>query len=1081
LKRENFKVIVVFLLFFILVSLGAASAQPKRLQFVQLTSDDGLSSSIVSGLHQDYEGFLWIGTPDGLNRYDGFNFTYYRNNPDDSTSLIDNVVTAIFEDREKNLLIGTEDGLSLYDRDRDCFKNYASEKDSPLKGIQCSVMKIQEDKAGNIWLGTNRGLIYFNRKKNGIQQFVHNQSDKGSLSDNSVEAILIDSKGRLWITTHSDIDLYQPETRSFLHVSELTGGRSDLAGVVFRNMVEDEEGNIWIGSRAGLFCLKDFQLSGKPDLVHYIHDNKNSSSLSIDMINALFVDASGNIWVGTENGGLNLFISEKEGFWHYRKDDYDPQSLNNESIEAICQDNAGNLWFGTYSGGLNIALKNRTAIAKYQNLPGVMNSLSHNSVSCFREDHLKRLWVGTDGGGLDRFDEETGRFRRYNIENSSLSSNSILCIFEDSKNRIWLGTWSGGLVRFDPESGKFYSYTTKNSEIQDNNIFAIEEGFDDDLWLGSFEHGLIHYKIGKNEFSALTPENSKVGNAMVIKIVKFTDHRLLVGTTENFQVFFPYDNRFVTYSYDQQKPDGISYSRVTDILPENDSSVWIGTPKGLNRFNPLTGSFKSFYVRDGLPDDFIKGLTMDSSGLLWITTSRGVFWFGYRKNTKKSFTRADGLQSNEFLERSIFKDSNGNIYLGCGKGFNIVYPEKIVENRTIPNILITDLKIFNKSIRPGVKGSPLARNITETRELTLTHDKSVLTFSFATMDFSAPEKNRYAYIMENFDKDWIFTDNKSEVTYTNLNPGNYVFRVRGSNNDGLWNNAGTSIRLTILPPWWATLWFRLTFIILFLIMFSFFFISRERRLNKRRIELEMLVEAKTMELKELNASKDKFFSIIAHDLKNPFSTIIGFSELLREQLENGIDTKPREYARAIQSAAMQTFRLLENLLEWANTQRGKISFKPENINLEDLIYDELEVLRETATGKGIELRCVIPENINMNIFADKNMIRTIIRNLISNAIKFTNRKGKVIVKASAEDGIVKVSVIDNGIGMTPDTLSKLFKIDSNLSTRGTEDEKGTGLGLCLCRDFVEKHHGEITVESTPGNGSIFSIRLPRYA
>jgi signal transduction histidine kinase/ligand-binding sensor domain-containing protein len=1081
LKKENLQGFVIFFLFFVLVSFSAATAQPKRLQFVQLTSDDGLSSSIVSSLLQDYEGLLWIGTPYGLNRYDGFNFVYYKNNPADSCSLIDNVITTIFEDREKNLFIGTENGLSLYDREKDCFRNYMSDKTSPLNGINCSVRKIQEDKSGNLWLATDAGLIYFDRKKNISEQFTNNREIIGSLSDNNVESVLIDSRGRLWITNHKDIELFKPENRTFIHMSEVTHGSPDLAGIVFRNIVEDKEGNIWIGSRGGLFCFKDFRDNMKPEVVHYSHNSQNINSLSIDMVNSLFVDDEGNIWIGTENGGLNLFNAEKDEFWRYRKDDYDPQSLNNESIEAICQDNSGNLWFGTYSGGLNIALKNRNAIAKYQNLPGVKNSLSHNSATCFREDHQRKLWIGTDGGGLNLFDEQAGRFKRFNIENSGLSSNSVLCIFEDSKQRIWIGTWSGGLVRFDPISGKFHSYTTKNSGIQDNNIFTIEEGFDDDLWLGSFEHGLIHYQIAKNEFNALTPENSKVGNAMVIKIVKFTDQRLLLGTTENFQIFSPSDNHFLTYAYDQHKTDAMSYSRVTDILIENDSSVWIGTPKGLNQFNPIKGSFKRFYVKDGLPDDFIKGITMDSSGFLWITTGRGVCRFNYKTGSTKNFTKADGLQSNEFLERSIFKARSGNIYMGGGNGFNIVYPEKIVENRIVPNILITDLKIFNKSIQPGVKNSPLVRNITETRELTLTHDNSVLTFSFAIMDFSAPEKNRSAYMMENFDKDWISADNKHEVTYTNLNPGNYIFRVKGSNNDGLWNNEGTSIHLTILPPWWATLWFRLTFIILFLLIFSFFFISRERQLNSRRIQLEKLVEAKTIELKELNASKDKFFSIIAHDLKNPFSTIIGFSELLREQLENGIDTKPKEYARAIQSSALQTFRLLENLLEWANTQRGKISFNPENINLEDLIYEELKVLRETATGKGIELRCVIPENLNMNIFADKNMIRTIIRNLISNAIKFTNRKGKVIVNASTEDGIVKISVADNGIGMTPDTLSKLFKIDSNLSTRGTEDEKGTGLGLCICRDFVEKHNGEISVESTPGNGSIFRISLPRYA
>jgi signal transduction histidine kinase/ligand-binding sensor domain-containing protein len=1081
LKRGYSHVFLVNLLFLLSFTFSQVNGQQKRLQFVTLTSDDGLSSSIVTGLLQDYEGLLWIGTPDGLNRYDGVNFVFYRNNPSDEGSLIDNVVTSLFEDSEKNLLVGTEKGLSLYDRDKNNFRNFISDRTSPLYGLDCSVLKICGDKPGNLWLATNIGLIYFDRKNNIIKQYTHDHLKKESLSDNNVESVITDTKGRLWITTHKDIDIFNPENSSFIHMSDLTNGNPVVHGMVFRNIVEDHDGNIWFGSRGGLYRLSNFQEGEKPDMIHYTHDSKNSNSLSIDMINSLFVDAAGNVWIGTENGGLNLFNKQKNEFWHYRKDDFDPQSLNNESIEAICEDNAGNLWFGTYSGGVNIALKNRTAIAKYQNLPGAENSLSHNSVTCFMEDHRGRIWVGTDGGGLNLFDNLNNRFKRFNIYNSNLSSNSVLCVFEDSKKRIWLGTWSGGLVRFDPESGVFHSYTTQNSKIPDNNIFAIEEGFDDDLWLGSFEHGLIHFQVDKNKFTALTADNSKVGNQQVVKIVRFSNQRLLIGTPENFQIFTPADNNFVTFFSDRDKTGSLSYSRITDILVESDSSVWIGTPKGLNRYNPLTGSFIRYYDKDGLPDNFIKGLVTDSAGLLWVSTGRGVCRFDYRNGVKKNFTRADGFQSNEFLERSILKTRRGEIYLGSVNGFNIVDPEKIVENRTMPKILVIDFKIFNKSVQPGIKDSPLKRNITETREITLSHDNSVLTFSFAIMDFSAPGKNRYSYLMENFDKEWIHSGNKGEATYTNLNPGTYVFRVRGSNNDGVWNNAGTSIRLTILPPWWSTLWFRLSAVLFFIVVFSAFFISRERRLNMRRVELEKLVEAKTSELKELNASKDKFFSIIAHDLKNPFSTIIGFSELLEDMLDNRIDTLSRDYARAIHKSALQTYQLLENLLEWSNTQRGKISFNPGDINLKDIINEELKVLSDIATAKSIRLSCEIPEELNMNIYADKNMIRTIVRNLITNAIKFTRRNGEVIVSASSEEGMIRISVSDNGIGMTEETISKLFKIDSNLSTRGTEDEKGTGLGLCLCREFVEKHHGEISVISTPGSGSTFRISFPRSA
>ena len=1075
----NIRYFSLFLIHFctlILLSVSVAYSQPKRLQFTHITNDDGLSSSVVTSILQDHKGLVWIGTFDGLNRYDGFGFMVYRNNSADSSSLTNNVVRTIIEDHNKNLLIGTQRGLCLYDRDKNRFINYMIDKSSPLRGIDCVVSVIEEDSLGNLWLATNIGLIYFDRVKNQIINYIHDPNNPGSLSYDFTEAVLIDRNNRLWITTRKGLNLFLPETGTFKHITRSENETDDLSDISFRDMTEDREGNLWFGSNVGLYCMKSNSDDKNTNLIHYSYDPKDKYSLSINQIKSLYVDNSDNLWIGTENGGLNLFDRDNNRFWHYFKDDYDPKSLNNESIQTIYQDRIGNLWIGTFTGGLNIAMGKRDAIISYQNLPGAPFSLSHNTVTCFLEDHNDQIWVGTDGGGLNLFNGQTNRFRRFNMENSRLSSNAILCILEDSNNQIWFGSWAGGLIRYNTNNKSFTSLTTKNSGILDNNIYAMAEGYNNDLWLGSFEHGLIHYQIKENRFTDYTMENSGLINNMIIKIKNFSKGRLLIGTTNGVQIFTPDENRFITYLSDPNNSNSLSYPTTTDILVENDSCVWIGTRNGLNRFNPNTGSFIRYYEQDGLPGNVIKGLILDKSGVLWVTTGNGVCRFKNKNQNIKNFTRDDGLQGNEFSERSILQTRSGSLFMGGTKGFNIVYPEKIAENKNIPDILITDFKLFNKSVEPSFENSPLVRNITETKTLTLSHKQSVLTFYFAVMDFTAPEKNQYAYKMEGFDKDWIFSGNKREATYTNLNPGEYVFHVKGSNNDNVWNEIGTSIEIRVLPPWWNTLWFKLIFATAIIFSLVSIVLLRFQRLKNQKLLLEKLVAIKTSELNESNASKDKFFSIIAHDLKNPFSSIIGLSEMLIEEIKSSDNQAIKEYSGLINVSAVRTFRLLENLLEWANTQRGKTSFTPVSLNLNELFNEDFGIFLELAKGKNIQLKNSIRDNLT--ILADKNMLKTILRNLISNAIKFTHKNGKVEVNAIIENQYLKISIIDNGIGMTKEIIEKLFKIDANLSTRGTENEKGTGLGLILCKEFVERHGGKIWVESEDGKGSIFRFILP---
>lgn len=1063
--------LVVNISIFIFTWVPFAFSQNEQLQFEHLSIDEGLSSSIVTNITQDSRGFMWIGTNNGLNRYDGYGFKVYKNSPQDSSSLAEDYIQALFVDRKDNLLIGTEHGLSLYDRNNDCFRNYITDRSSPLFGINFNIFKIAEDDSENLWLATTIGLIYFDRNKNTIIKYTHNPSDSNSISDNNVQSVMIDSEKRIWVGTRYGLNLLDKEKGTFFHFDR-GKNNEDISKNSFLCIVEDSKRNIWFGSDYGLFVFEKSTDLNDPKLDHYIHDNKDINSLVLNQLISLLVTKEGNLWVGTENGGLDLFQPETNDFKHFRKNDYDTKSLNNESIETIFQDKTENLWIGTYTGGLNIAMNDGDAILSNQSIRGAPFSLNRKTVDCF-SDVNNQLLIGTDGGGLYYRKNINSDFINFTNENSGIGSNAIMCMFADN-DVVWLGTWANGLIRFDLKNDNFVSYNTRNSGIQDDNIFEVLSDENNDLWLGSFEHGLIHFNPGTGSFSVFDTLNSDLINQRVTKLLRYKKGQMLVGTGGGLQIFYPGENRWETIIPDVREAERQINPDITDILIYSDSVIWIGTQKGLVRFNSENHTLTQYFEKDGLPGHMIRGIITDNSGALWVTTDNGICRFDYKGRQSKIYTKADGLRSNEFCAKSTLKAKDGALYIGSINGFNVIYPERFKDNNFIPEILITGLKINSKGTKFG--NLPVIQDITEKARLTLSYQQSMLTFYFSAMDFTIPEKNQYAYRMEGFDDDWIYSGNKREITYTNLNPGEYTFRVRGSNNNGIWNEVGTSIVINILPPWWGTIWFRIIVISFVILLISVIYLSRVTQLKRQQIRLEMKVAEKTAELKELNASKDKFLSIIAHDLKSPFNTILGFSEMLNEEIKTENPARIREYARLINVSASQTFKLLENLLEWAKSQRGKIPFNREQLYAKDIIEEEFTVLHEIITGKNIELKNAIPPQLS--VYADKNMLKTILRNLISNAVKFTHRNGKVEVNASVRENMVEIAVSDNGTGMSELTMDGLFKIDANVSTAGTENEKGTGLGLFLCKEFVEKHGGRIWADSRPGEGSVFIFTLP---
>jgi signal transduction histidine kinase/streptogramin lyase len=752
-------------------------------------------------------------------------------------------------------------------------------------------------------------------------------------------------------------------------------------------------------------------------------------------------------------------------------------SLNNNGVWCFHRDKEGILWVGTSGGGVNYFNPHKERFKLFTHNSNNPKSLSYNFTGSFFEDHEGLIWIGTDGGGLNVYDPETGNFRTYKnnpADKYSISGNVIRGIAEDKDNNMWIGTWDAGLNKFERKTGRFIRYTHDDNNpasISNKTIWNLFIDKNNLLWISIYNTGIDLFDIKRGVTKRFRPDPDAPGSISGNNCWFFfedSSNKMWICTQNGLDYFDKTTNTFKVLHF----PDDDIAAFYKDIA----GYIWVGTnTKGLFMCNEDGTILKTYDNTNVLPNNRIHAITQDDNGDIWISSNSGISRLNPDIQSIRNYSKEDGLQGDQFFQQSFLKTRKGELYFGGYSGFNSFYPDSLKDNNFIPPVYITDFQIFNKPV--DYISSQFPTHISEAKKIELKWDQSVFSFSFVAVNYSHPNKNQYAYIMDGFEKDWNYTDAmRRYVTYTNLDPGEYTFRVKASNNDGVWNEKGVSLKIVILPPWWRTLWFRIAMIATIIIIFISILVSRVRQLKSQKLQLEKSVAIKTAELYELNASKDKFFSIIAHDLKNPFNTIIGFSEMLKEAIITKDSDDVFKYASMINDSSVQTFRLLENLLEWANSQRGKISFVPVDVNLKDVIAEEFLLLGDLAGAKKIELKSYLYDDLKIR--ADINMLRTILRNLISNAIKFTHRNGRIVLNAAVYKNILEVSITDNGIGMSREVMSKIFRIDSNMSSRGTDNEKGTGLGLFLCKEFVEKHGGKIWAESQEGKGSTFKFILP---
>ena len=813
MRRASIPLLTCLLAFGVPADAGAGGYSPE-LRFEHITLQDGLPDSNVTAILQDRLGFLWLGTPNGLVRYDGYDFVTFKPDPDDPTSISDRTIRALYEDRAGELWIGTRrGGLNRFDRASSSFHHYRHDPDDPESLSLDAVGAIHEDRAGNLWIGTgdfeikalDGGLDRLDRARGTFTHYRHDPDDPSSLSHSVVGTILEDSEDRLWMaTSFGGLNLLDRDSGTFSHYRHDPDDPESLAHDGISQVVERSEGGLWVATWSGVLQRFDPEAGTFERLL-----DADSAGLDDMAIMSLFEDSDGSLWLGTMQGPLLNYDPETGAIHHFNHDPGDPASLSdNSGVMSIAEDRAGILWFGTWRGGLNKRDPFANKFFHITHQPGDRHSLIHRRVNALHVDRAGRLWIGTEGG-IDRYHGATGEvatFQHDPQDPASLAGDRVQAIHEDSSGAVWIGTQGAGLDRFDPETGRFTHFTSDRQDptsLASNWVTAITEDREGGLWVGAGGQGLdrLDRATGRFEHFRHDPEDPEsLRHNWVIALHVDSAGTLWIGAEGmGLQRFDRDRSSFVSYF------DPVSgLDTVLSIHEDAAGRLWVGTTGGLHLFDRASGESQAITERNGLGHDTVYAILEDPGGRLWLATGGGVSHFDPETRRFKSYGVRDGLQGQ--LGLAAVSTPGGDLIFAGSDGLNALHPDHIPDNPHPPQVALTDFKVFDRSVRPG-PDAPLAADISVAEEITLAHRQNVISFEFSGLHFSQPEANRYAYKLAGFSWDWAEVDGRNRsATYTNLSPGNYVFKVRAANADGVWNDTGAQVVVRVRPPWWQTWW-----------------------------------------------------------------------------------------------------------------------------------------------------------------------------------------------------------------------------------------------------------------------------------
>ncbi len=1087
----------IFLLLscFVIISLHK-NALAQDILFNQLNVENGLSNNSVNCLIEDRSGFIWFGTDDGLNRFDGYDVKIFRHIENEPESISDNGIWTLFEDDDGYLWIGTKAGeLNRYNPFLDKFEYWHLDPDNTSEN---SITCIYVDKKKNIWVGTYKnGLYQFDPEKKKINNWKYNPKDQSSISNNYITGIAEDQENNLWISTYHGINKFNSAKTSnsfrrfysdkndnntisnnliwniipskknphLLWITTASGlcyyntEKSEFGRVNFQedkqlqfgnsiaSIIEEEKGedNIyWIGTYAGLVRLE----AKNNKVQRFVSEKGNTRSLISNQINEMIKDRSGVIWIATQNG-VNYFSRKELRFNNVFSDYFIPHKLkdfNNYDITSIEQNEDEYLLIGSHDGLFLFDRKN-------------------NSTTSFREVNAwslcnrggNKFWIGTYGQG----------FKEINVNNKSINqieikSDIILPSFyryvksicQDKNGIVWIGFWGSGLVRYNPFKDEFNTWINDNNDpfsLSYNDIWSIIEDRFGNIWIGTNGGGLNLYDKGTDKF---------------IRFSYTTDKNNLSSNT--------------IYTLYESKNQNVNDKTTSTI-------IWVGTAYGLNKlvfnnFELITNnknlnlSVKVYTVENGLPDNSIKSIIEDDEGNLWIGTSNGLSKFNPLTEKFINFSNADGLNGNDFNSGAVINTRGGVILLGSSKGFNIFNPLEIEQSKYQPPVMITDFQLFNKSVRLSNDESPLKKNIIYSNQVLLAHDQNIFSFQFTALDYNSPQSVKYAYKMEGFDDEWVYAGSRRYAAYTNLAPGNYKFMVKSTNSDGVWNENYASINVIINQPWWKTGW---AYFLYFVIIILGLFAIRRFELNRTKLRNELKMrQFEAQKIKEIENVKSRFFANLSHEFRTPLMLIKGPVEQLKEGKANG---NISEYYDLIHRNTEKLHTLIDQLLELTQLEAETIPVKARKENIVTILRGIFYSFKTFADQKNIALD-FSSYDTTICTWVDRDKLEKVINNLLSNAVKFTPEGGLIsfyILKNKIDENeFAEIKISDTGIGIPKEKLNQIFDRFYQVDDSSGRNYGGSGIGLSLVKELVDLHKWGIEVESEKGKGTTFILSIP---
>lgn len=1055
------KRVIIAVVSFLYVFVCHAQLVDEHYYFKSLSIQNGLSQNTVNAILQDRQGFMWFGTKDGLNRYDGLSFRKFKHNTTNKRSIGNNFITALYEDVEGNIWIGTDVGLYIYYPEKDTFSHFLVSSTENTK-VERAVTMISGDSEGRVWIAAEaQGLFCYDLKKKNLRNY---KLDNYPFITTNPQCFAFDNSGTLWIGFYGDGLFYSKDNLKTLQPYLSPADKKEtFDDDVVTKIIPGNYNCLYISSQKG--GVKELNLTSGNLLDLLLTDESGEPIFFRDLL----LSSDNELWLGSESG-IYIYNLRSGQYAHLRSSIYDPYSLSDNAIYSLCKDREGGIWVGSYFGGVNYYPRLYSYFEKYYPKGGT-NSLQGKRVREFCKDNRGILWIGTEDGGLNRFDPNTKKFSFFEPSNGFTNIHGLCMVGDD----LWVGTFSKGLKIIDTRTGairKSYQKNASPRSLPDNSVFSICRTATGDIYVGTL-FGLLRYNKQTDDFDRIPELSGK----FVYDIKEDSGGNLWLATYANGAYYYNVNaKRWKNYVHDDKNEKSLPYDKVLSIFEDSHRQIWLTTQGGgFCLFHPETETFTSYNSSNGLPNDVVYQIVEDKSGALWLTTNNGLVCFQPETSAMKVYTTANGLLGDQFNYRSSYEDENGTIYLGSIDGFIAFNPGTFTENKYLPTAAITDFLLFGKEVHAGDPGSPLEKSITFSDEIVLRADQNSFSFRIAALGYQAPQMNKLMYKLEGFDEDWLPVGESPVVTYSNLMYGDYVFRVKASNSDGVWNENQISLSIHILPPFYLSIWAYCIYVLLFIGCSAYIFMYfKGRSTRKHRRQMEKFEQEKEREV--YNAKID-FFTNVAHEIRTPLTLIKGPLENII--LKKEVDNETRDDLNIMKQNTERLLNLTNQLLDFRKTESQGFRLNFAECNVSEVLKETHLRFTSLAKQRGLEFTLQMPEK-DFYAHVNREAFTKIISNLLNNAVKYADTYIHVYldIDHSGEKKVFRIRTINDGVIIPDEMKEEIFRPFVRFNERADgKVTTGTGIGLALSRSLAELHQGSLMMEEGE-DSNIFCLTLP---